>query len=56
MLKETEEKALAKGFEKGIEKGRKEGIEERKIELAKLFRDSGVSLDKIAEATGLRNR
>ena len=56
MLKETEEKAVAKGFEKGIEKGRKEGIEERNIELAKLFRDSGVSLDKIAEATGLRNR
>ena len=56
MLKETEEKALAKGFEKGIEKGRKEGIEERNIERAKLFRDSGVSLDKIAEATGLRNR
>ena len=52
MLKETEEKALAKGFEKG----RKEGIEERNIELAKFFRDSGVSLDKIAEATGLRNR
>ena len=48
MLKETEEKALAKGFEKGIEK--------RNIELAKFFRDSGVSLDKIAEATGLTEK
>ena len=48
MLKETEEKALAKGIEKGIEK--------RNIELAKLFRDSGVSLDKIAEATGLSEK
>ena len=60
MLKETEEKALAKGFEKGIEKGiekgRKEGIEERNIELAKFFRDNGVSLDKIAEATGLSEK
>ena len=60
MLKETEEKALAKGFEKGIEKGiekgRKEGIEKRNIELAKFFRDSGVSLDKIAKATGLSER
>ena len=60
MLKETEEKALAKGFEKGIEKGREEGIkkgiEKRNIELAKFFRDSGVSLDKIAEATGLTEK
>ena len=52
MLKETEEKALAKGFEKGIEKG----IEKRNIELAKFFRDNGVSLDKIAEATGLSEK
>ena len=56
MLKETEEKALAKGIEKGIEEGIKKGIEKRNIELAKFFRDNGVSLDKIAEATGLTEK
>ena len=57
-------KGIEKGIEEGIEKGRKEGreegikkgIEKRNIELAKFFRDNGVSLDKIAEATGLSEK
>ena len=43
--------------EEGREEGRKEGLQEgseqRNIYLAKSFRDMGVSLDKIAQATGL---
>lgn len=39
--------------EEGREEGRKEGIKENTTYLAKSFRDVGVSLDKIAMATGL---
>ena len=35
------------------EEGREEGITIRTLTLARSFRDIGVSLDKIAEATGL---
>ena len=49
MLKETEEKALAKGIEKGIEKGRKEGI----INTAKNLITMNISIENIAKATGL---
>ena len=45
MLKETEEKALAKG----IEKGRKEGI----INTAKNLITMNISIENIAKATGL---
>ena len=41
MIKETEEKAMAKGRE------------EQNIYLAKSFRDVGIPIDKIAKATGL---
>mgnify|MGYP001004719365 CR=1 FL=1 len=51
-----EEEGIAKGIEKGRKEGIEEGIEKRNIELAKFFRDSGVSLDKIAEATGLTEK
>jgi len=54
-------KAMKEGEQKGIEKGRTEGRAEgraeerlaRTLTLARSFRDIGVSLDKIAEATGL---
>ena len=45
MLKETEEKALAKG----IEKGRKEGI----INTAKNLITMNIPIENIAKATGL---
>ena len=45
MLKETEEKALAKG----IEKGRKEGI----INTAKNLITMNIPIESIAKATGL---
>ena len=46
-----------RGLEKGLERGRSEGVaegraDERK-ELAKAFRDQGVSIDVIATSTGL---
>ena len=57
MLKETEEKAMAKGFEKGIEKGiekgRKEGIKEGIINTAKNLITMNIPIENIAEATGL---
>ena len=41
------------GREEGRKEGREEGIKENTTYLAKSFRDVGVSLDKIAMATGL---
>ena len=43
-----------KGILIGLERGREEGIEARTLALARSFRDMGVSLDKVAKATGLR--
>ena len=39
--------------EEGKEEGREEGKEEKKLELARSFRDLGVAIDKIMQATGL---
>ena len=62
---EAYEMGVEKGIEQGIERGREEGREEGRAEgreeerwtrtliLARSFRDMGVSLDKIAQATGL---
>ena len=49
MLKETEEKALAKGIEKGIEKGIKEG----KINTARQMKKANCEISFIMEMTGL---
>ena len=56
-IAEAEEKALAAKYEEGIdfgfEKGRSEGREEERREMAKGFRDAGISLELIARQTGL---
>ncbi len=68
-IADAEEKALAakyeegvsfgveKGIEIGMEKGREEGIgigmEKGRREMAKGFRDAGISLELIARQTGL---
>lgn len=60
-IAEAEEKALAAKYEEGIgigfEKGRDEGIgigmERERREMAKGFRDAGISLELIARQTGL---
>ena len=49
MLKETEEKAMAKGREEGIKEGIKEGI----ISTAKKLIKMNIQIENIAEATGL---
>lgn len=46
---EGKEEGIEEGIEKGIEKGRKE----QNIYLAKSFRDMGISIEKISQATGL---
>ena len=53
----TLEQELDIRYKRGLEKGRAEGVaegraDERK-ELAKAFRDQGVSIDVIATSTGL---
>ena len=57
MLKETEEKAMAKGFEKGIEKGIVKGIEKGRkegiINTAKNLITMNIPIENIAKATGL---
>ena len=53
MLKETEEKALAKGFEKGIEKGIEKGRKEGIINTAKNLITMNIPIENIAKATGL---
>ena len=60
-IAEAEEKALAAKYEEGVdfgvEKGRDEGIgigmERERREMAKGFRDAGISLELIARQTGL---
>ena len=53
MLKETEEKAMAKGFEKGIEKGIEKGRKEGIINTAKNLITMNIPIENIAKATGL---
>lgn len=44
---------IAEGMAKGIEKGRAEGRTEGKIEIAKAMLAKGMSVEMIAEITGL---
>ena len=46
-------KGMEKGLEKGMVQGRKEGKTEGKIETARSLKQLGVSIDVIAQATGL---
>lgn len=45
--------AKLEGREEGRAEGRKEGRAEERMELARKFKSSGVSIDIIANATGL---
>ncbi len=49
----TLEQELNIKFKKGREEGRAEGADEKNRELAKAFRDAGVSVNVISEKTGL---
>jgi predicted transposase/invertase (TIGR01784 family) len=53
VIKTGREEGLEEGWEKGWEKGREEGIEEGIKKVAKKALKSGLSLEKVAELTGL---
>ena len=44
---------LEEAREDGIQEGRKEGIQKEKLGLARSFRELGVAIEKIMQATGL---
>lgn len=46
-------RGLAEGEAAGLEKGRSEGIAQEKREIAKKFKQAGISIEVIAENTGL---
>ena len=52
-IKKGMEKGLEKGLQEGMVQGRKEGKTEGKIETARNLKQLGVSIDVIAQATGL---
>lgn len=62
-LKEGLEEGLAKGIAKGIEQGIEQGIEigvnkgkkENSYDIARKMKQKGLSVDMIAECTGLSN-
>ena len=47
------EKGREEGMQQGMEKGREEGREEALLQTAKKFLAKGISVDDVAEATGL---
>ncbi len=53
MLNERERKGLEQGIEKGLEQGRSEGESKKQREIAKNFKQAGISIEVIAENTGL---
>lgn len=53
MLKERERKGLEQGLEQGRNEGLAEGAEQEKRKIAKNLKQAGISIDVIAENTGL---
>ena len=51
--REAYREGLAEGIEKGIEQGIEQGAELTKIETAKKLISMGLSLEQVAEGTGL---
>ena len=47
------EKGIAQGMEKGIAQGMEKGEREKALTIARNLKSLGMSLDQIAEATGL---
>ena len=44
---------MEKGMEKGIEKGMEKGAEQKNLDNARKMKEKGISLDMIADITGL---
>ena len=53
MLNERERKGVEQGIAQGIEQGRSEGEAKKQREIAKNFKRAGISIEVIAENTGL---
>ena len=49
----TLEYMIAEAKEEGLEQGRTEGLEQGRLEMARTLKDKGISIDIIAEASGL---
>ena len=52
-LEASKEDGRREGRKQGIEQGIEQGREEERFIIARSFRDMGISIDKIAKATGL---
>ena len=52
-IKESMKEGMQQGMEQGREEGRKEGRQEEKMEIAKMLKKNGVSIELIAKSTGL---
>ena len=52
-MKRGMERGIEKGIERGREEGREKGREEERFSIARSLVDIGISLDKVAQATGL---
>ncbi|NEP13271.1 MAG: Rpn family recombination-promoting nuclease/putative transposase [Symploca sp. SIO2C1] len=52
-IKEGMEKGIKEGMEKGIKEGRSQGKQQEKVNIARTFKQKGIDIKTIAEATGL---
>ncbi|MDR1004272.1 MAG: hypothetical protein LBL97_04620, partial [Prevotellaceae bacterium] len=53
MINGAELKGMEKGMEQGLEQGREQGMEQEKKNVARNLKSMGVSIDIIAQGTGL---
>lgn len=44
---------IQQGIERGVKKGREEGMREKQIEIAKILKENGASIELIVKSTGL---
>ena len=51
--KKARAEGLEKGMEKGMEKGLEKGAEQKNLDNARKMKEKGISLDMIADITGL---
>ncbi len=52
-IKEGMEKGIKEGMEKGIKEGMEQGKQQEKVNIARTFKQKGIDIKTIAEATGL---
>ena len=52
-VRKAEERGIALGIEQGIERGAEQGAETKAVEIALKFLKMGLSVEQIADGTGL---